>query len=187
MLTRTRYIPEGAHLVATDPAEAAVYHYETDNVPYAIAYHGRATRPDWHSQFLSVSSRATRTATYLADQHTRTETMARRRAQRAHPPAVPVGDILHYSWGYEQTNCEYWEVAEVRGRRVTIRAIASAYVSGEPGWAENVRPCPGEFLDQPALTKLVQTHDGTDYFLRMEHGYARPCGADAVNYASYYA
>src|SRR5688572_14161511 len=36
---------------------------------------------------------------------------------------INVGTILHYSWGYDQTNCEFYQVVAKAGRRVTLRAI----------------------------------------------------------------
>lgn len=38
---------------------------------------------------------------------------------------VKIGDIFHYSWGYEQTNCNYFQVVGLKGtKQVVIREIA---------------------------------------------------------------
>lgn len=39
-----------------------------------------------------------------------------------------VGDILYYSWGYDQTNIDWYQVTGKTESRIKIRPIASTYV-----------------------------------------------------------
>jgi hypothetical protein len=50
---------------------------------------------------------------------------AERRAERARPHALKVGDVLHARWGYEQTNVDFYEVVAVRGAVVDVRELAT--------------------------------------------------------------
>jgi hypothetical protein len=113
--------------------------------------------------------------------------MAARRALRRQVPPIQVGEIVHYEWGYDQTNCDYFQIVAVTDRSVKIRAIASEYVSGQAGWDENLRPVKDSFLGTPAMTKIPQTHDGKSWYLSMAFGVATPCAPDAIHNATYYA
>lgn len=60
-----------------------------------------------------------------------------RKTERNKPHTLKVGDILYSSWGYDQTNVDFWQVVAVRGRAIDIREIGSrltdeegAYMSG---------------------------------------------------------
>jgi len=37
---------------------------------------------------------------------------------------IQVGSIFHYSWGYDQTNCEFFQVIEKKGRMVIVKEIS---------------------------------------------------------------
>lgn len=44
------------------------------------------------------------------------------------------GDILKYSWCYDQTNVEFFEVTRATAKSVYLRAIAGQLVNGEEGF-----------------------------------------------------
>ncbi len=60
--------------------------------------------------------------------------------------APKIGDILRCSWGYDQTNVDWYEVIAVTKASVRIRAIASKCVE-DHGPTTMVVPVPGSFLD----------------------------------------
>lgn len=54
----------------------------------------------------------------------REEIKAAKKSQRAKPIGLQVGDVLRSSWGYEQTNIDYYQVTKVIGTQmVEIREI----------------------------------------------------------------
>lgn len=57
---------------------------------------------------------------------------------------VKVGDIFHCSWGYDQTNCDYFEVVRVTRCAAEVRPIGSVIVDSFRG-GERHMPAPGEF------------------------------------------
>lgn len=71
---------------------------------------------------------------------------------------VTVGTIFCYSWGYEQTNIDYYEVVRVSptGGTVWVREIASKVIE-QTSWASaRVAPCPGQFVEKaPEIKKVV--------------------------------
>ena len=62
---------------------------------------------------------------------------------------MKVGDVLKCSWGYEQTNVDFYEVVKATKAMVTVRKIASKAWSeaGYSSMAGFVVPKPGEFLE----------------------------------------
>lgn len=60
---------------------------------------------------------------------------------------IKVGDIFHYSWGYEQTNCDYFQVVGLKGNKsVIIREIAYKITETIGYESYKVRPVKDSFL-----------------------------------------
>jgi hypothetical protein len=51
---------------------------------------------------------------------------------------VKVGDIFNTSWGYDQTNVEFFEVVDVRGKHAILRQIGAASVDDGSGCERTV-------------------------------------------------
>lgn len=68
--------------------------------------------------------------------------------------SLKVGDILRCSWGYDQTNIDYYEVVSLNGETmVTIREIAAQ--SESTAWLQgNSVPSPGRFIGKPMRRKV---------------------------------
>lgn len=58
---------------------------------------------------------------------------AERKADRAKPHTLKVGDILVSSWGYDQTNVDYYTVTATTANTVMLAPIASELAKGDPG------------------------------------------------------
>jgi hypothetical protein len=169
------------------PKDYALYRNEGDNVVYAswdskhaIAYRGKAGKPTWHyafrdnEEFLKVVNRFFDNI----KEHEENERKARE-AKKNFKTALKPGDILHTSWGYDQTNVEFYQVLTVKNNTVTIQEICQ-HVEGSDGlssMAGYTTPIPnkpatyphyenGEFVknvDAPILTKRVGGCDGHEY------------------------
>ena len=58
---------------------------------------------------------------------------ALRRAERSKPHAYKIGDILSCSWGYEQTNVDWYTATETTAHTVTLARIAGGLTDKETG------------------------------------------------------
>lgn len=70
------------------------------------------------------------------------------------------GDILTDSWGYEQTNVEFYKVLDIKGSTVWIRELAHEVVGGSyqtHGMACNVLPSNCFIADAPIIKKIVRS------------------------------
>lgn len=67
---------------------------------------------------------------------------------------VKIGDIFRCSWGYEQTNVDYYVVVKVTKKMVTLQEIGSE-VTKECGWAScYVKPDPTRIIGKPFRRKF---------------------------------
>jgi hypothetical protein len=79
---------------------------------------------------------------------------AERRAKLAQPHGLTVGAVLVSSWGYDQTNVDFYEVTKVIGARtVEVREIAAEAVHTGDMTGRCV-PVPGRYTSEP-MRRLV--------------------------------
>lgn len=58
---------------------------------------------------------------------------------------VKVGDLFYTSWGYDQTNIEWFQVVGVTAAMATVRPIKGRIVEGG-GWKGKSEPVKDEFI-----------------------------------------
>jgi hypothetical protein len=77
-----------------------------------------------------------------------TTTAAETKGKAENMHGVKVGDVFVMSWGYDQTNVDFFQVVELRGQqKIKIREIAHKVTDRESaGMSEYVRPAIGQFL-----------------------------------------
>jgi hypothetical protein len=85
------------------------------------------------------------------------------------------GDILYYSWGYDQTNIDFYQVTKTSAHSAWIRRIGSQPV-GERDTVVGVKDA--FLVDAPVLCKRIKTRKGSyrsgEQYLVMAHGTATP-------------
>ena len=65
------------------------------------------------------------------------------------------GQILYSSWGYEQTNLNYYQILAIKGRSVVIRPIAKKEVAST-SWASGMyEPVENVFMGAPIVKRIV--------------------------------
>jgi len=68
---------------------------------------------------------------------------------------INVGDIFYSSWGYDQTNINFYQVIEKKAASVIAREIGEKIVPGSEGFmSENVVPDKDRFIGAPFLAKV---------------------------------
>lgn len=118
----------------------------------AAGFSGKRGKPDWYYRFKDEARMQQHVEAWLQRLRDGEQWKAQRRAE-AKMKAVEghgcaVGDVFVCSWGYEQTNVDYYEVTALHGRTMaTVRRIAcqsedTGYMQGESV------PAPGRFLEQ---------------------------------------
>lgn len=155
-MPREFYFPKADHLEPIDPegTDAAVYTYETAGAPYSIGFAGKAAKPAFHYRHRSERERAEHIAGFIAGRKATAEAKAKLKADRKSPHTLKVGDILVSSWGYDQTNIDYYQVTRVPGSQsVEIRQIA-ANSGGEDGFmTAKCTAAPDQFIGEPMIKR----------------------------------
>lgn len=147
---RSHYIPAGAVKVQHKASSAVAYLYaRKDGYPAAVVFAGRRQKPDWQYRFTDAGRRARRIGEYFAAIEAQEASKAARAAEQvAKGRGVEVGDVLRSSWGYEQTNIDYFEVVGLVGKSmVEIRKIAAE--SEGTDWMQGKSvPAPGQYIGE---------------------------------------
>lgn len=157
MRNTQRHIPEGYELSWDDQDLGIQVYYKNTPCISAICFVGRAINPTWHYRFKDGQQRineVTRTFKNVAE---RAEYKAARKAKAAEAQAnhgVKVGDVFRSSWGYDQTNVDYYQVVAVGKKTATFCKIAQ--LSESDGFLQgNCVPAPNQFIGKP-FKKLIQ-------------------------------
>ncbi len=124
---RTRWFPKDSTVIEAADIPAIVYLYETMNgIPCALAYSGAKGKPDFHDgfRFQREEGRAAYVNRYFESLRAHKIVMAQRRTDRTtYEHTLKIGDILESSWGYDQTNIDYYQVVKVTAKTADIRPI----------------------------------------------------------------
>lgn len=121
-----RYIPAGAIELRDDQACTVVYLFNnSQGKPAALGYAGAAGKPAFHFRFASEHAREPYAAAWVQKQFAIVARRAEEKAERAAVThGLAVGDVVYTSWGYDQTNVDFYEVVDVRtAKTVHIRPL----------------------------------------------------------------
>jgi hypothetical protein len=156
-MEKTRWIPQGTVEYKPD-----ILGYENLGVAYvdlekktAIFYAGKSSKHVFYSRFLTIGDMKKK----INDTFSRLMSWQDRKVERAEarkaPTTLRVGDILDSSWGYDQTNVDFYLVTKVMGNRtVELRKVHGKIVSSS-GPETRVVAVPESFADDKVLTKRV--------------------------------
>ena len=148
-MKKERYIPSGYALSYIHEGTAfVVYQREHEGRLYGIAFAGKASNPLWHYRFRSAESLAKQVEESISSLGAHKAAVKARRAARFAPHRLMGGEVFRSSWGYEQTNVEYYQVVGVKGQMIELREIGqmreeTGYLQGE------CAPVPGHFVGEP--------------------------------------
>jgi hypothetical protein len=107
--------------------------------------------------------------------------------------SVKIGDMFRYSWGYDQTNVDYFQVTSISpsGKSATLSPIGSEVVPGTSGMmCCDVTPVKDSFI-KDSYNKVLKNKrilhftDGRPYFT-MPCGIATPAQQGERAYCSWY-
>lgn len=157
MKTTARYIPHNYSLIAKDERFGFEVHGGQYNGKwFAICYRGKASRSTWHYSFRTEEALKKQIEETLRQEMDAADRKAKRQAEKKAANAshdVKPGDVFRASWGYDQTNIDYYQVVSVSGQMATVRAIGC--MSEETGFmsGESV-PAQDHFIGEPFRVKI---------------------------------
>lgn len=186
-----RFTPD--HTKATEIFQRLAIYINTSGSgsPWLKVYRGKQSKPFVNYTFRSMESLEKYLADVKAQEISSIQYMENKKAARKETICrLQPGDILHYSWGWEQTNAEFYQVTRVTSKGAYIREIAHEGIPGTEGFmCQSVKPCPGQFIGEEEFHRVCSawgtTAPGTA--LNMKYGAATKVSADHKAYSSWYA
>lgn len=179
----SRIIPDG-YTVYRESSLAVVYWQKNSGGRCSgEAFVGKSTKPAWHFLFRSEESLAKKSAELFSNVYSWEETKKKRKAEKIEAVAsVKVGDLFVSSWGYEQTNVDFYQCVETNGKTFKIREIAAKSVDGSGyshGMADQVVPVRDEFVNDKIIEKRT--------FKLKDYAWLSPTSDGVKHYRSWYA
>lgn len=115
---RALFIPKGATLHPASDETMALYEYTAADGRLGLArFDGRKARPTWRYGFKDAASRDRYLARVIEEHRAAIAERAKRRrelaTERSRPHGLEVGSILVSSWGYDQTNVDFYQVVKI--------------------------------------------------------------------------
>jgi len=147
------------------------------NKPFAVMYEKATPKGKYskskmieHYVFDSIES----AEQYVINIHTRifknmktqkAEMEAKKEAQKTLNASdfFEIGSIIYNSWGYEQTNVDFYQVVRMTAKRIVLKPIAQQMVEGSMyahGMAHNVLAVKDAFLDNKKEISLTVRPEG---------------------------
>jgi hypothetical protein len=154
-VTREFYISKDAEEIKDDESGAVVYIIVRDNGVSMMGFGGRRQRPDFHYSFETREIALNYAESYFEGER---EKVRKKKEKKEFRTTLKVGDILSSSWGYDQTNVDFYQVVEVKksGKSVVIQKISSRLVLGEgcAPMSGTVMPNRDGFAGEPMLKRV---------------------------------
>ncbi|RBH06589.1 hypothetical protein BRM06_20850 [Xanthomonas oryzae pv. oryzae] len=116
-------------------------------------FHGKSLKLDRYS-FRSQAEADAEIARFTERRQRVADAHAERRAEAKRPHTLEVGAVLVSSYGYEQTNVDFYEVVAVQNRTVTLRELVqerqdTGHMSG------TTTPVPGQYTTAEPIRRRV--------------------------------
>ena len=163
---------------------------DKQNRPIAIGFTGTKGKPDFYYYFEDETRREKYINKFIEEQKKNLEYKAERKAKKQAPAIYQVpfkpGDIIYNSWGYDQTNVDFYQVTRCTKSSVFIRPIKAEYASSAGcDMAAYVTPLKNEFTGEE-IRKKIQWYDGNAY-IKFEFGGCSKWQEGQEVYCSWYA
>lgn len=164
---KTRYIPPD-YTIRTHPDLPGTVVYISPDKIYALAYVGRAVNLKWNYRFRDAKHLETYISDFFESLLKKEKEKAKSKPGKDFRHSLKIGDILSYSWGYDQTNVDFFQVVKTTEKSVSIRQIAST-VEQRGFMSGDAKPIKDRFVG-PIQTKRVKPNN----LLNATHGIMKP-------------
>jgi hypothetical protein len=144
------------------------FHVDTENLTCTF-YKGKRGKPSWNYRFKTLERLEEKITSEItmAEQAIK-EKAELKKAKSKIQEAIKVGDIFCYSWGWEQTNINFYQIISRKGKSTAvIRPINLESVNDTSWGSDEVIPCPDSFMGNDEETVRL---NGTSF--KRSCGYA---------------
>lgn len=191
MIKLARYIPQGYKQFTPDIGDypkdlfACYVNLEREK-PVAMFFIRKQSKPAWHCSFHNVETLKKEIKDTISRLMSWEEMKEKRKQERKEDVlSVAVGQIYSYSWGYDQTNVDFYQVTEVKKKSFTMKAIGCKSQDNSSsdynGMADRVIAVKNAFLNEEHNKPLNKRT------LSMPHGSLHLTDEKETHYRSWYA
>ena len=130
----------------------------------AMIFIGRKNKPEWYYRFDSIAAamaQITLTASRHAEYLRHKEEVRAKKA--AWVPNIKIGDVFGTSWGWDQTNREFYEVVDIPSPKTVLLSELETRleVDGNQAMTGRVYPQKGKYTGEKFQKRLIGGPDGT--------------------------
>lgn len=161
-----------------------------------IAFSGRKSKSDFYIRFHNEQQLNTHVNNYLNEKQKYFDQKQKQKNFNI-SDFVQVNDVLIAKWGFEQTNNDYYQITNIKGKTITLRQIEHDVLYDNDTMTGKTSPVIGKFISEPFNKKPILNYDGKSISVKINnYSYAYPCTkiflpngtfVYQLNHASYYA
>jgi len=97
---------------------------------------------------------------------------------------LSIGDILVSSWGYDQTNIDFYQVIKLTKKMVMVSQVKNRIIENGPNFTGKVEPIKDAFVGAPFKRKIMYYSDAPAISIT-SYSSARPWGGKPEYFSSY--
>lgn len=156
-----RWIPKGSRKI--EHALGVCYVEDRLNTPRnipiftVVAYIGTAGKSAFYESYRTAELRDKRVTEFFMNLESHEKMMAERRAEREKPHGLNVGDVIYNSWGYDQTNIDFYVIVKATANYVWLQPIACESTPGPGCGPMSGHTQPAQPI-RPILTREVREY-----------------------------
>ena len=164
------------------------YRIEADrSALLAKMYFGRARKPVWFYKFRNAEHMETHIQKAIAGAESILAQKAQHKLDLKVKKAgilneIQIGSVFCWSWGWEQTNVNFYQVIAKSGSKLTVREIGFKTVSTTSSMSDNVVPVRDDFIG--STENVILNNHGS---IKRGHGWANLTDYVQSHYRSWYA
>lgn len=160
-LTRERFIPKD-YVKKMEFPELKAVAFQTGPLS-VMAFAGKKAKPVFYYRFSTKEQMKEHIKTWAKQLKEEAARKAKYAADKKKPNEMKVGDIMYDSWGWEQTNIDWYEVVDVKGSFVVLKQLNCKIVesNGHSSMSGNSMPIPGSYrltLDKEETIRRKISH-----------------------------
>ncbi len=148
----------GCLCLMAEDLSSVVYIYENNGKAFARGYKGRAKKATFSYRYKDINDRAQKVTHWMESCSKAFTVKVKEAKERSSTPrALNIDDILRASWGWEQTNIDYYKVTRLVGKNsVEVVEIGSHTDYNGQAMSGTCTPNPDEEIGMRFVRRVLQ-------------------------------
>lgn len=152
---RADYVPAGALKVKDKQSSAVVYLYTNKNNQLCLrGFFGRRFKPAFAYAYKDPKKRQARIEEFFKSIRTHEERQQKTNGYHT----LEIGSILYSSWGYDQTNIDFYEVVGFKGKTLVLLREIEQIKTPTGDMYGTTKPRPGKFKSGAFQRRCMANH-----------------------------